>query len=187
MSEILQEENSLYNKISLPYKIGVGTIYTEELIKKQMQSPSFQQEYNLQFLGEIGNIFNPLDIQEAITKDYSLDEINPYAEVRMLGVDPGWSQSEFGVTVIEKMDKINVLYSDSWNNRDVQPSVTLQRVIDLMKRYKVCKVLVDSARRDTMLMQFGIIGTVTTWYIFSIFQASGTDTCFFQGVQYPII
>jgi hypothetical protein len=41
-------------KIFLDYTYGIGKIYTAEEIKKAKQSPSFEREYNLKYLGRIG-------------------------------------------------------------------------------------------------------------------------------------
>jgi hypothetical protein len=143
MQEIQDEGNSLYNKIYLPYSIGLGTLYTAKHIQEQMKSPSFEQEYNLKYLGNVGNIFNPIDLDAAITNEYSLNEDNPYA-VRYMGIDPAFGSSQYGVTIIEFYDgKLNVLYSDSWERPLFD--VAIQRILDLIKRYNVCKVLVDGA------------------------------------------
>ena len=39
-----------------------------EEIDKAKQSPSFEREYNLKYLGKIGNVFHTKDIEEAIEK-----------------------------------------------------------------------------------------------------------------------
>ena len=39
----------------LDYTYGVGKIYTAEEIEKAKQSPSFEREYNLKYLGKIAN------------------------------------------------------------------------------------------------------------------------------------
>jgi hypothetical protein len=38
---IEHEKNCLYNKIFLPWKVGLNTIYSKEEIALQKQSPSF--------------------------------------------------------------------------------------------------------------------------------------------------
>ena len=37
-----------------------------EEIEKAKQSPSFEREYNLKYLGKIGNVFHTKDIEKAI-------------------------------------------------------------------------------------------------------------------------
>ena len=40
-------------------------IYTREEIEKAKQSPSFEREYNLKYLGLVGNLFRPDTIEKA--------------------------------------------------------------------------------------------------------------------------
>jgi hypothetical protein len=55
-------------------------IYTAEEIEKAKASPSFEREYNLKYLGRIGNVFHTKDIEAAIEKGrkYNPDNFNPY-------------------------------------------------------------------------------------------------------------
>jgi hypothetical protein len=41
-------------------------LYTAEEIEKAKQSPSFEREYNLKYLGRIGNVFHTKDIEAAM-------------------------------------------------------------------------------------------------------------------------
>ena len=70
------EETCLYKKLLLDYTYGLGKIYTQEEIDKAKASPSFEREYNLKYLGLIGNVFHTKDIEAAIQKGkgYSTDE-----------------------------------------------------------------------------------------------------------------
>ena len=56
----------LYKRMFLDYTYGVSKIYTAEEIEKAKQSPSFEREYNLKYLGKIGNVFHTKDIEAAI-------------------------------------------------------------------------------------------------------------------------
>jgi hypothetical protein len=47
------EDICLYKRIFLDYTYGIGKIYTAEEIEKAKQSPSFEREYNLKYLGRI--------------------------------------------------------------------------------------------------------------------------------------
>jgi hypothetical protein len=51
--------------IFLDYTYGIGKIYTQEEIDKARQSPSFDREYDLKYLGKIGNVFHTKDIEAA--------------------------------------------------------------------------------------------------------------------------
>jgi hypothetical protein len=60
------ESTCLYHRLFLDYGYGLGRIYTEEEIQAAKQSPSFEREYNLKYLGLIGNVFHVKDIETAI-------------------------------------------------------------------------------------------------------------------------
>ena len=62
------EETCIYKRLKLDYTYGLGKIYSQEEIDKAKQSPSFEREYNLKYLGLIGNVFHTADIERAIEK-----------------------------------------------------------------------------------------------------------------------
>ena len=60
------ESTCLYKRILLDYTYGLGKIYTQDEIVAAKRSPSFEREYNLKYLGKVGNVFHALDIVVAI-------------------------------------------------------------------------------------------------------------------------
>jgi hypothetical protein len=62
------EESCLYRRLFLDYTYGLGKIYTETEITAARRSPSFGREYDLKYLGLIGNVFHVKDIETAIEK-----------------------------------------------------------------------------------------------------------------------
>ena len=60
------EKTCIYRRLFLDYTYGLDRIYTREEIEKANQSPSFEREYNLKYLGRIGNVFHTKDIELAI-------------------------------------------------------------------------------------------------------------------------
>ena len=48
------EGTCLYKRIFLDYTYGIDKIYTADEIEKAKQSPSFEREYDLKYLGKIG-------------------------------------------------------------------------------------------------------------------------------------
>jgi hypothetical protein len=58
----------IYKHLFLDYTYGLGKISSKEEIDKAKQSPSFEREYNLKYLGRICNVFHTKDIEEAIEK-----------------------------------------------------------------------------------------------------------------------
>lgn len=67
------EASCLYRRLYLDYTYGVGKIYTEAEIAQARRSPSFEREYNLKYLGLIGNVFHTKDIEAAIERGKNLD------------------------------------------------------------------------------------------------------------------
>ena len=63
---IEKEEPSIYYKLRYNYQVGLNKIYEPEDIQTAKGSPSFEREYNLKYLGKIGNVFSPYDIDKAI-------------------------------------------------------------------------------------------------------------------------
>jgi hypothetical protein len=145
MQKIQNEEPSLYNKIFLPYTVGIGTIYTRKQIKENMKSPSFDQEYGLKYLGGIGNCFNLQDIESAI-EEYPLNEpsITSRYYPKWCGIDPGYSSSQFGICIVQwKDDRLEVVYTASLNKPLY--THTLQLIRQLVQRFHICKVFIDGS------------------------------------------
>src|SRR5919202_5606549 len=101
------EDTCLYKRIFLDYTYGIGKIYTAEEIEKAKQSPSFEREYNLKYLGRTGNVFHTKDIEAAIEmgRKYNPDNFSPYNfGTRSIGVDVAWGSSAFGIVASEWKD-----------------------------------------------------------------------------------
>lgn len=45
------EDKCIYKRLFLDYTYGLGKIYSKEEVAKAKQSPSFEREYNLKYLG----------------------------------------------------------------------------------------------------------------------------------------
>ena len=46
------EDTCFYKRLKMDYHYGLGKIYTQEEIDKAKQSPGFDREYGLQYLGK---------------------------------------------------------------------------------------------------------------------------------------
>jgi hypothetical protein len=137
----------LYKRIFLDYTYGIGKIYTAEEIEKAKQSPSFEREYNLKYLGKIGNVFHTKDIEAAIEKGrkYNPDAIgSSYFTSKSMGIDPAYGSSAFGIVVMQWVDDhIQIFHSEEYQRPDYNEM--LSTVYRLMSRYDVDKVYVDGA------------------------------------------
>ena len=127
------EETCIYKRLKMDYTYGLDKIYTIAEIEKAKTSPSFEREYNLKYLGKIGNVFHTKDIEKAIelgqkisveydtTKDMrNQSNLNiTYNATKSLGLDPGYGSSAFGVVATQFVDgQIQIIYADQFERPD---------------------------------------------------------------------
>ena len=74
--------------------MGLDKIFTRGEIEKAKASPSFEREYNLKYLGKIGNVFTPqlIDIVVQNGEKYKNLPVNQYS-LHSLGIDGGFGSS----------------------------------------------------------------------------------------------
>src|ERR671933_2713790 len=141
------EDTCLYKRIFLDYTYGLSKIYTAEEIDKAKQSPSFEREYNLKYLGRIGNVFHTKDIEAALERGrkYNPDNFNPYYFTSVsMGIDPAYGSSAFGIVVTQWTDNhIRILYAEEYHRPDYNEM--LSTVYSLISKYNVDKVYIDGA------------------------------------------
>jgi hypothetical protein len=139
------EDTCLYRRIFIDYTYGIGKIYTADEIEKAKQSPSFEREYNLKYLGKIGNVFHTRDIEAAIEKGkkYNPDNIISFTSTSM-GIDPGYGSSAFGIVVTQWANGIvQIMHAEEYHRPDYNEM--LSTVYGLMSKYDVDKVYIDGA------------------------------------------
>src|ERR671925_243275 len=116
------EDTCLYKRMFLDYTYDVGKIYTAKEIEKAKASPSFEREYNLKYLGRIGNVFHTKDIEAAIEKGrkYDPDAIgSSYFTSKSMGIDPAYGSSAFGIVVTQWEDNhIQILHAEEYHRPD---------------------------------------------------------------------
>jgi hypothetical protein len=142
------EDTCLYKRLFLDYTYGISKIYAAEEIEKAKQSPSFEQEYNLKYLGKIGNVFHTKDIEAAIEKGrkYNPDNFTPFysSTSRSMGIDPAYGSSAFGIVVTQWADGIvQIMHAEEYHRPDYNEMLSL--VYDLMSKYQVDKVYIDGS------------------------------------------
>jgi hypothetical protein len=143
------EFTCLYKRLFLDYTFGLERIYTEAEIAAAKQSPSFEREYNLKYLGLIGNVFHTKDIETAILKGKKLnDSLNSYTQ-KSVGLDPGFGSSNFGVCITELIDgMINVLHAEEYPRPDFNQMI--DTTVRLLEEYGITfegrsRIFVDGA------------------------------------------
>jgi DNA-binding Lrp family transcriptional regulator len=140
------EDTCLYKRLFMDYTYGIGKIYTAEEIEKAKRSPSFEREYNLKYLGKIGNVFHTKDIEAAIEKGkkYNPDNYSNAFTSRSMGIDPAYGSSAFGIVVTEWADGIvQIMHAEEYHRPDYNEMLSL--VYGLMSKYNIDSVYVDGA------------------------------------------
>src|SRR5919112_1954803 len=139
------EETCIYKRVLMDYTYGLDKIYTREEIEKTKISPSFEREYNLQYLGGIGNVFHTKDIDAAIEQGKLYDPTIPDTHSQQcMGIDPAYGSSSFGIVVLRFVDgQLQILHAEEYKRPDFNEM--LVRVWDLLVKHSVEKVMIDGA------------------------------------------
>jgi hypothetical protein len=147
--EMESNETCLYHRVLLDYTHGLHKIYTAEEIAAAKQSPSFEREYNLKYLGLIGNVFHTKDIEVAIVKGKHLkSDFNSYTQ-KSVGLDPGFGSSNFGLCITELVNRlVNVLHAEKYQRPDFNTMIAT--TVKLLEEYDIrfdnrCRIFVDGA------------------------------------------
>lgn len=120
---IEQDPNSKYEKIVLSYQVGLDKIYDRLEIEKKKKEPEFPREYECKYLGKIGNVFTPQQVDNCIVLGDSLQHI-PISQytLKCVGIDPGFSSSKTAIVMTEHLkdgDKIIVRHCEEFDNGDL--------------------------------------------------------------------
>jgi hypothetical protein len=150
------EESCIYKRFYLPYTVGEGNIYSAKDIEIAKRSTSFEKEYNLKFLGEIGNVYLPQKVDEAIELGKKMDtynqilqnpEITPHSQF-YLGVDVGFGSSAFAIVLVMILDDVICVLETQEIFRE-QFDYCINEVASMMIKYGLnssnTKVLVDAS------------------------------------------
>jgi hypothetical protein len=141
---IEQEPNNvcIYKRLLLDYTYGLNKIYTTEEIEKAKQSPSFEREYNLKYLGLVGNLFRPDTIEKAeqVGLQYPLDFTNfdDNSCPKSISIDPAFASvgSKFAIVVTEyRDDLIRVLYAEEFGKATTEGM--LEEIRKIRQRFMI--------------------------------------------------
>lgn len=155
MQKIENDTNSKYTKLKLDYTYGLDKIYDRAFIEKKKLDPEFLREYACFYLGKIGNIFSPLQIEQCtnLGLEFSTDKI-PISKftLKSIGLDPAFSSSAFGLVALEHIkadskDIIRVVESHLIDKAD--PNQMVELCWDIWKKYGFmnCLFYIDGANR----------------------------------------
>jgi hypothetical protein len=121
------EETCIYRRLLLDYTYGIDRIYTREEIEKANPSPSFEREYNLKYLGLIGNTFHTKDIDRAILlgDSYCPDLVSIGQSDIVMGIDSGFGSSAFGLVLLEYINgQIHVKIAEEYEHVRYEDAVS---------------------------------------------------------------
>ena len=138
-----------FKKLFLGYEYGIGKMYTQQFIDKERGSPEFEREYNLKYLGKIGNVLSPYLIDKAVDlgEKYKNTPINQYT-IHSAGIDPGFSKiTPLYITELDKEHGIiRVIYYEGFDNT-ITPEQIANRVHEIHSQYVNLKWYVDGSNR----------------------------------------
>jgi hypothetical protein len=163
-----QEDTCLYKRMFLDYTYGLDRIYTSEEIEKAKASPSFEREYNLKYLGKVGNFFHTLDIEAAICTQQEGQEMMDWSTSMMIGrsmgIDVAWGDtSKFAIVITQHRNrKVEVFYAESFEKP--QMNVIINHIMQLKQKHHTTKIYVDGANPEVIRELKSRIGEYHDYY-----------------------
>ena len=148
------EDTCLYKRMFLDYTYGLDRIYTRDEIALAQKSPSFEREYNLKYLGKIGNVFHALDIEAAICTQEESQEMMNWSTSEMIGrsmeIDVAWGEiSKFVIVITQHRNrKVEVFYAESFDKP--QMNEIINHIMQLKQKHHCTKVYVDSSNPEVI-------------------------------------
>ena len=162
------ENTCLYRRLFLDYTYGLDRIYTREDIEKAKASPSFEREYNLKYLGKVGNVFHTLDIEAAICTEQEGQEMMNWSTsimvARSMGIDVAWGgMSKFAIVITQHRNrKVEVFHAESFEKP--QMNYIINHIMQLKQRHHITKIYVDGANPEVIRELKARIGEYHDYY-----------------------
>ena len=162
------EDTCLYKRLFLDYTYGLDKIYTREEIALAQKSPSFEREYNLKYLGKVGNVFHTLDIEAAICTQQEGQEMMDWSTSTMvgrsMGIDVAWGDtSKFAIVITQYRNrKVEVFYAESFEKPLMNEIIN--HIMKLKQRHHITKIYVDGANPEVIRELKARIGEYHDYY-----------------------
>ena len=162
------ESTCLYRRLFLDYTYGLGKIYTEGEIAAAKRSPSFEREYNLKYLGRVGNVFHTLDIEAAICTQKEGKEMMDWSTSimigRSMGIDVAWGDtSKFAFVITQfRNRKVEVFYAESFEKPQMNYIINL--IMQLKHKHHCTKIYVDGTNPEVIRELKSRIGEYHDYY-----------------------
>jgi len=129
-----------FTKILLDYQRGLGKIYDDDFIQRERNEPYFEREYNLKYLGKIGNVFSPSLIQSCtdLGEQFKSYQSNQYA-AHLVGVDYGYgSESKTVICVgqwIPEHKVLKIVEMEDFGDIPPTPEMVANRLHEIYRKY----------------------------------------------------
>ena len=162
------EGTCLYKRFFLDYTYGLDRIYTRQEIEMAKASPSFEREYNLKYLGKVGNVFHTLDLEAAICTQQEGQEMLDWSTSMMvgksMGIDVAWGNtSKFAIVITQhRNNKVECFYAESFEKP--QMNSIIDHIMQLKQRHHITKVYVDGANPEVIRELKSRIGEYHDYY-----------------------
>jgi len=129
---------SYFNKIFLDYRRGLGKIYDDKFIEREKSEPYFEREYNLKYLGKIGNVFSPtlIELCTNLAQKYK-QQPNNFA-YHPIGVDYGYNSSKTVICVGEwdtENKVLRIVRMDDFGDMPPTPQLVADRLFDIYMEF----------------------------------------------------
>lgn len=130
----------------MDYTCGLDKIYTKNEIEKAKVSPSFPREYELQYLGLVGNCFSQASIENATKLVYDQGLYSPNVK-KSVGVDAGFGSSMFAIVITQFVDgKIQEIFAEEFERPNFQAMINRIWMIKQQCDH-MSNIYVDAANR----------------------------------------
>ena len=143
----LEQDPQRFIIVKLFWTVGLFSLYTPREIAEQKKAPNFDQEYGLEYLGGVGNFFNPENVDACMTEEYNPD-IPVREAITIMAQDTGYSAgprpSYFGITIWSWFNfKLWCMYAKQFKQPMESTMIELSK--SLRHKYMVDKILIDGS------------------------------------------
>jgi len=139
-----REAESKYHRMKLDYTHGLGKLYDPVFLEQEKKEEYFEREYNLKYLGKVGNVFNYQDIEKSTPPEGFALDLNVNEEAQSMGIDPGFGGSAFGIVITTYRDgKIHILLADEFERPSYEEM--REKCWTFIQKFKIKKVYVDGS------------------------------------------
>ena len=151
--------------MKLNYETGLDKIYSRKFIEREMHEPEFEREYNLKYLGKVGNVFSPIQIEHCIElgEKYKHLSINQNC-LHFGGVDYGFSSSKTAIYIGEldtENDIMRLVLNLEYDKSD--PEIIANKMHELHREIRNLWWFVDGSNRGAVNLTKRIFGEDANW------------------------